>query len=40
MLNTAFPLPGIETVNSLVSEEDLTPDRKKKKSDRVHDVNS
>ena len=31
MLNTAFPLPGIETVNSLVSEENLTPDRKKKK---------
>ena len=29
MLNTAFPLPGIETVNSLVSEENLTPDWKK-----------
>ena len=32
MLNTAFPLPGIETVNSLVSEENLTPDWKKKKN--------
>ena len=30
MLKTAFPLPGIETVNSLVPEENLTPDDKKK----------